>query len=305
MDPSLHFLPNLVRSQCMWRRWSTYPYTAIGPKKWSSVRVFLNCNTLNMKAFRVVTGRNHQHGDSRTVYNKTSVWIITVGHWSFSVQNVAMAATFLYCWTKQPPNFSSSHISTSDRRAYYLFIDGLHCYYISTRNIVNIITIIQTVVYTLARSLTYALIWDMCEKAKQTASGLSSEPKSRQVTVATCMFRKWQRQGSILWCDFNFIPILHCIFALLIIKGVKIKKMPRQLMQHSQLCTIDISLTYTSRLDENDATPYEQLMVSDHVRPKSGLVWHYVKPCKQNYNPHWDMVESFTMSQCLTTVATI
>ena len=28
-------------------------------------------------------------------------------------------------------------------------------------------------------------------------------------------------------------------------------------------------------------------MMSDHVWPKSGLISHYVTPCKQNYNPHW------------------
>ena len=93
--------------------------------------------------------------------------------------------------------------------------------------------------------------------AKQVASGLSSAPKSRRVTVA--MFRKWPmaKAGQYILCDFNFIPVLHCIHASLIIKGVKINKLPRQLKERSRLCTIDILLTCTSQLDEKDGTPYE------------------------------------------------
>ena len=43
MDPSLHFLLNLIKSQCVWRRWWTYPYTAIfvflKHRRWSVVRL--------------------------------------------------------------------------------------------------------------------------------------------------------------------------------------------------------------------------------------------------------------------------
>ena len=65
----------------------------------------------------------------------------------------------------------------------------------------------------------------------------------RSLTQAKRQCIKCSKQGSIPLYDFNFIPILHCIHALLIIK--RVKKSPRQLTQCSQSCTTDILYIYT------------------------------------------------------------
>ena len=106
--------------------------------------------------------RFEQHYQT-TLVCQVSVWIVTVSHWPFSIQQVAMGINFIYCRLKRRISLRSSHMSITaciivtvvpymqhcDYHCCYashsFHIDHLHYCYSSACSIVNIITITQAI----------------------------------------------------------------------------------------------------------------------------------------------------------------